>query len=82
MMRTYNSIQFFDGRRDGAWGPSQFSALMAPNAGPMEPGGPGGHVSPCQIWATLQRAKPFLEKAFYLAGLYQRPKNCGDPTKW
>ena len=37
---------FFDGRRDGAWGPSQFSALMAPNAGPAEPGGPGGHVSP------------------------------------
>ena len=62
------NLFFFDGRRDGAWGPSQFSALMAPNAGPAEPGGPGGHVSP-QIWATLQEAKPFLQKAFYHAGL-------------
>ena len=67
-MRTYNSIQFFDGRRDGAWGPSQFSALMAPNAGPAEVGDKGGRPLP-QIWATLQEAKPFLKKAFYHAGL-------------
>ena len=29
----------------------------------------GARIPPHQIWATLQEAKPFLQKAFYHAGL-------------